>query len=225
MCLLNIIDKIYSNSHFTTILVVSIIILIILFGIVLFLGIRDAKGENKKDKNKKEELKDITFGPIDVKEKVNEDVTFEMPSITENLENFKKNLEEELKQDENKDGAEPEEGPYKVTEVNEIENTTAIPVVDEKKEDVFDITDKLASVNEHPEDSFVKVAESLQSERTERGEDDDLSDEQRAVRDEQEQMLDDYFDRLKDISESFEEINKKYMEDTNELDLPTLKDD
>ena len=57
-----------------------------------------------------------------------EDITFEFPSITKNLEAFKKSLEEELDQDkDNLLPLEKSQKPYKVLSVSEIEDTTIIP--------------------------------------------------------------------------------------------------
>ncbi len=96
---MNIIDKIYSNSHFTTILIGAIAFLVVLFIIVLCLGIKDAKKAKNPVKKEKEE-KDITFEDVPQEPKdVAEDVTFEMGTITKNLEDFKKGLEEELQND------------------------------------------------------------------------------------------------------------------------------
>lgn len=126
MYLLNIIDDIYSNKYFTTILIISIIVLIILFVIVLILGIRDSKKlEKQQEPKKEEEVKDITFEPIPEHEKIKEDVTFEMPSLSKNLEDFKKNLEEELLQESKR--------PFKVVDVNELEDTIVQPVIDEEQ--------------------------------------------------------------------------------------------
>lgn len=100
MEILNIIDNIYENSHFTTALVASVILLVVLFIIVLIIGIRDAKKDRNPKRLSEEDVNDISFDiPPDV-EKIKEDVTFEMPVLTKNLENFKKNLEEEIQNEE-----------------------------------------------------------------------------------------------------------------------------
>ena len=114
--LLNIIDKIYSSEYFTTALIVAIIILMVLFTLVFVMGMIDNKKEEiKKQKEKEAEQQDITFSEIKEEDKLKEDITFEYPSITKNLE---------------KDSLLPLEKsqkPYKVLDVNEIEDTTIIP--------------------------------------------------------------------------------------------------
>ena len=120
--MLNIIDQIYSNSHFTTLLIGAICFLVVLFIIVLYMGIRDAKKSKEPVIVDKEE-KDITFDdvPKDNKE-LEEDVTFEMPTITKNLEDFKKGLEEALQT--------TPEAPVKVNdEIDDLDNTVLMEAV------------------------------------------------------------------------------------------------
>lgn len=127
--LLNIIDKIYSSEHFTTILIIAIVILIVLFALVFIMGMIDNKKEElRKQKEEDKEQQDITFSEIKDEDRVKEDITFEYPSITKNLEDFKLSLEKELNQE--KDSLLPLEKsqkPYKVLNVSEIEDTTVIP--------------------------------------------------------------------------------------------------
>ena len=126
---LNIIDKIYSSEYFTTALIVAIIILMVLFSLVFIIGMIDNKKEElKKQKEREAEQQDITFDEIKEEDKIKEDITFEYPSITKNLEEFKMSLEKELNQE--KDNLLPLERsqkPYKVINVSEIEDTTIIP--------------------------------------------------------------------------------------------------
>ncbi len=126
---LNIIDKIYSSEYFTTALIVAIIILMVLFSLVFIMGMIDNKKEElKKQKEREAEQQDITFDEIKEEDKIKEDITFEYPSITKNLEEFKMSLEKELNQE--KDNLLPLERsqkPYKVINVSEIEDTTIIP--------------------------------------------------------------------------------------------------
>lgn len=128
---LNIIDKIYSSEYFTTALIVAIIILMVLFSLVFIMGMIDNKKEElKKQKEREAEQQDITFDEIKEEDKVKEDITFEYPSITKNLEDFKISLEQELNQE--KDSLLPLEKsqkPYKVINVSEIEDTTVIPTL------------------------------------------------------------------------------------------------
>ena len=92
--ILNIIKRIYESNYFPTLLTYSIIFLVLLFIIVLFLGLKDAKKSKEPKKIVEEETKDITFEQITELDNIKEDVTFEMPVLTKNLENFKKSLEE-----------------------------------------------------------------------------------------------------------------------------------
>ena len=128
--ILNIIDKIYSSEYFTTALIVAIVILMVLFTVVFVMGMIDNKKEELKKLKEKEEEQDITFSEIKEEDKIKEDITFEYPSITKNLEAFKTSLEQELNQE--KDSLLPLEKsqkPYRVLTVSEIEDTTVIPTM------------------------------------------------------------------------------------------------
>lgn len=145
---LNIIDKIYSSSYFTTFLVGAIVLLIILFVIVLIMGIKDSKKINQIVEEE-EEPTDITLKPLEELEKdeIKEDVTFEIPSITANLENFKKNLELELQKNNKMETLNNSNKQFKVTEVNELEDTVLLnPVeitsVEEVVEEVTEIKEE-----------------------------------------------------------------------------------
>ncbi len=136
MNVLNIIDKIYENENFTTILVVAVLVLILLFVIVLILGKKDAKKRLEPPKEVEEDVKDITFNTKPELEKINEDVTFEMPILTKNLENFKKSLEEEIQKEDNTQIRKTSgkvniknDKPVKILDMNEIEETTIIPII------------------------------------------------------------------------------------------------
>lgn len=96
MKILNLIDKIYENEYFTTFLIVAFVLLLLLFCLVFIIGMRDAKKAKMPPEEKEEDVKDITFDLPKEAESIKEDVTFEMPVLTKNLENFKKNLEEEI---------------------------------------------------------------------------------------------------------------------------------
>jgi len=141
MNILNIIDKIYENQYFTTFLLVAIIALVILFIIVLIIGIKDAKKNALPKEENVEDLKDVTLKMPEEVEKINEDVTFEMPVLTKNLENFKKNLEEEI-QSENIAEVRKTSGvvlpkinkSVKILDMSAIEDTSILPAnQDEKK--------------------------------------------------------------------------------------------
>lgn len=131
MNLLNIIDKIYGSSYFTTFLIGAIILLIVLFIIVLIMGIRDSKKINQVVEEE-EEPTDITLKPLNELEKdeIKEDVTFEIPSITANLENFKKNLELELQKNNKVETLNNSDKQFKVTQVNELEDTVLLNPTD-----------------------------------------------------------------------------------------------
>lgn len=153
---LNIIDKIYSSSYFTTFLVGAIVLLIILFVIVLIMGIKDSKKINQIVEEE-EEPTDITLKPLEELEKdeIKEDVTFEIPSITANLENFKKNLELELQKNNKVDTLNNSDKQFKVTEVNELEDTVLLnPVeitsVEEVVEEVTEIKEETKVVASMP---------------------------------------------------------------------------
>lgn len=142
MNMLNIIDNIYENSHFTTALIASVVILVVLFIIVLIIGIKDSKKSKNPSILLEEDIKDISFDiPADA-EKVKEDVTFEMPVLTTNLENFKKNLEEEIKTEEmaeirklNKDNKQKDKKMVKVLDMDELKDTAIIEIASSSDND------------------------------------------------------------------------------------------
>ena len=126
---LNIIDKIYSSEYFTTALIIAIVVLMVLFTVVFIMGMIDNKKEElKKQKELEAENQDITFSDIKEEDKIKEDITFEFPSITKNLEAFKKSLEQELNQEkDNLLPLEKSQRPCRVLDVNEIEDTAMLP--------------------------------------------------------------------------------------------------
>lgn len=129
--ILNIIDKIYESKYFTTGLISAVIVLVVLFVAVLILGIRDANRLKNPKKKDEDDIKDITFDvPSDALE-VKEDVTFEMPALTKNLEDFKRSLEEEIQREDEETNLRNAK-PVKITEVKEIENTAVMDKIDEK---------------------------------------------------------------------------------------------
>lgn len=132
MKLLNIFEKLYNHPNFNTILLWLIIISIIIFALILFLGLRD-KNKEERETLKEEEPEDITFTEIDEKDKIKEDVTFEMPTLTKNLVDFKKNIEEEIENSdnvdivpENNEKVEEDTKSIKVLDINEIEDTAIL---------------------------------------------------------------------------------------------------
>lgn len=138
MNLLNLIDKIYENEHFTTFLIIAFVILFLLFIVVLIIGMKDAKKAKMPPEEKEEDVKDITFDVPKEAESIKEDVTFEMPVLTKNLENFKKNLEEEIQTE---DIAEVRKTSgivlpktnkaVKILDMNAIEDTSILPNIKE----------------------------------------------------------------------------------------------
>ena len=138
--ILNIIDQIYSNSHFTALLIGAIAFLIVLFIVVLYMGVKDAKKAKEPVVDKKEE-KDITFEELTEEQKeVAEDVTFEMPTISKDLEDFKKGVEEELKNIPDT----IEDVPEVVEHVEDLDKTTVMETVGEFRspdEDFDDVED------------------------------------------------------------------------------------
>ena len=150
MDILSIIDKIFENDYFTKILVIAIIILVILFIIVLLLGMKDAKKAKEPKKVKEEDIKDITFEPKTETPPVKEDVTFEMPVLTKNLEEFKKNFEEEIQKEQDvevrttaQSSLSESTKPVKILDINIIEDTAVLsPVADEPEKIVTHDVDK-----------------------------------------------------------------------------------
>ena len=159
--LLNIIDKIYSSEYFTTALIIAIVILMVLFTLVFIMGMIDNKKEElKKQKEKEAEQQDITFSEIKEEDKVKEDITFEYPSITKNLEAFKISLEQELNQE--KDSLLPLEKsqkPYKVLDVSDIEDTTIIPTLTAEDLDKTLILPRIKSDHINVEENNINIGE------------------------------------------------------------------
>ncbi len=165
MNLLNIIDNIYENSHFTTALIASVVILVLLFIIVLIIGMRDARKDKSPKRLLEEDIKDVSFDIPPEAEKVKEDVTFEMPVLTKNLENFKKSLEEEIQSEEvkadvhkktNKDEEVEEKKVVKVLDMDEIKDTSILdlPSKIEKKPLPTEEKNAKAETNEDPESIY-----------------------------------------------------------------------
>lgn len=141
MNLLNIITTMFEYKYFPTIITITISFLVVTFIIVLFTGLKDAK---KKEIKKVEifEEKDITFEEPKEELIIQEEVTLEMPSLTKNLEDFKKTIEEEIKQENIVPNIEVEQNtnkslidstkPFRILNVNEIEDTIITEVISEK---------------------------------------------------------------------------------------------
>ena len=138
MNLLNIITTMFEYKYFPAIISITIGFLVIAFLVVLFAGLKDAK---KKETKKIEifEEKDITFEEPKEELIIQEEVTLEMPSLTKNLEDFKKAIEEEIKLENITPNIEVEQNtnkslidstkPFRILNVNEIEDTIITEVI------------------------------------------------------------------------------------------------
>ena len=142
MNILNIIDTIYESQWFPTALIISVIILVVLFIIVILLGVKDARKGKEPKRERLQDLKDVTFDTPSEKEAISEDVTFEIPVLTTNLENFKKSLEAEIEREEKvnvikETSKEESKKQTKVLDKATIENTDVVPIIslDDKKEE------------------------------------------------------------------------------------------
>lgn len=129
-------SEIYENANFTKFLIIAIIVLASIFAIVFLLGLRDLRKSKESNEVLDEDMKDFSFDIPDNAEQIKEDVTFEMPSLTKNLQDFKKSIEEEMQKENNevaikteiKDKSEEEKiKPYKILDIDEIEDTSILP--------------------------------------------------------------------------------------------------
>lgn len=144
MSLLNIMTTIFEYKHFNTIIIAVSLSLIALFIIVLILGIKDSHKKVRKPIQIKKEFEEITFKEEQEELIINEEITLEMPSITKNLEDFKKSIEEEIKQEQLDSNIQVEQSedkslmedtkPVKILNINEIEDTVIINTIDRKEE-------------------------------------------------------------------------------------------
>ena len=128
----------FEYKYFPAIISITIGFLVIAFLVVLFTGLKDAK---KKETKKIEifEEKDITFEEPKEELIIQEEVTLEMPSLTKNLEDFKKAIEEEIKLENITPNIEVEQNtnkslidstkPFRILNVNEIEDTIITEVI------------------------------------------------------------------------------------------------
>lgn len=98
MITLNIINNLYSNDNFVYILTFSFISLLILFFVILFLAYRDKNKKDKADKTNNNTLK-LANNKKKINNKIKEDITFEIPVISENLQQYKESIETSLKND------------------------------------------------------------------------------------------------------------------------------
>lgn len=203
---MNIIDNIYSNSHFTTILIGAIAFLVVLFIIVLYLGIKDAKKAKNPVKEEKEE-KDITFEDVPQEPKdIAEDVTFEMGTITKNLEDFKKGLEEEL-QNETAEIEIINEEPVEEITKEEKEEAQAEDEIEDNFLDLIDLK-KEETPKEKTEGNEESKEEEIELPKI--NEENKKNDLNSAERKKKEKMIDEYLSATKALS--LDEINEKIKE-------------
>ena len=144
MSLLNIMTTIFEYKHFNTIIISVSLSLVALFVVVLILGLRDSRKKTKKPIEIIKEFEEITFKEDQEELIINEEITLEMPSITKNLEDFKKSIEEEIKQEQLDSNVQVEQSedkslmedtqPVKILNINEIEDTVIINTVETKEE-------------------------------------------------------------------------------------------
>ena len=158
---LDIITKLYESSHFTTGLICVISLLVAIFSIILFKGIKDLKKESGESVFTKEPEKDITFEmpeePInnEFENIAKEEVTFEAPNLTQNLADFKNVIEEEIKQDtevpvqplEKIELVEDDKKPIKILDIDEIEDTSIFPSLDGSIDRFFSLNNNDENVN------------------------------------------------------------------------------
>ena len=93
---MNIISTLFNNDNFIDILTFSIISLTTLFIIILFLAYRD---KHKKDKPRTNILKELDNKKKVNNNKIKEDITFEMPVVSENLQRYKESIEKSFQND------------------------------------------------------------------------------------------------------------------------------
>jgi len=98
MTLESTISSLYNNKTLMNTFLIVVGILLVLFFIILTIALIEKK-KRLNPKKLEEEIKDISFELPKEEDMVKEEVTFEMPYLTKNLEDFKKNIEEELKKE------------------------------------------------------------------------------------------------------------------------------
>ena len=146
--ILNFINKIYEHKLFPKVLGIAIATLILLFIIIFLLGLKDARKLKNPRKEVEEDIKDITFNVVNEMENIKEDVTFEIPILTKNLEDFKKNIEEEIEKEskakilQKAKKNEEEKKQAKILDMNEIEDTSILPVLPQDDIERLDEPDK-----------------------------------------------------------------------------------
>ena len=138
---LNIISQLYDSENFVKFLIIAIIVLATIFAIIFLFGLRDLRKSNEPENNNDDDLKDFSFDiPADA-EQIKEDVTFEMPSLTKNLEDFKKSIEEEIQKENNQvaikeKNKEEKNKAVRILDIDEIEDTSILPKIKEEKKPV-----------------------------------------------------------------------------------------
>lgn len=163
MNLQNLITTIFEYKYFNIIIITTSLILITLFFIVLIVGLKDAKKKTKQRTKIIKEFEDITFKEEPEELIINEEITLEMPSITKNLEEFKKAIEEEIKQEkiESQINVEHSEEkslmentkPVKILNINEIEDTVII--------NTNEVQQEYQTIREKIQEEPIKITEDI----------------------------------------------------------------
>lgn len=97
--MIEFIRRLYTSSNFMKFFIYAFIILVVIFLIILFLGIHDQR-KTKRKLAKEQKKEEITFdNNIVLENNYLNDVTFEIPSLTQNLKDFKKNIEQAMKEE------------------------------------------------------------------------------------------------------------------------------
>lgn len=171
MKFIDIMTTIFEYENFATILTASTLGILLLFIIVLVAGLRDTKKKNEKPVELvKEELEEVTMEELKEDLIIKEEVTLEMPSITKNLEEFKKAIEEEIKHEDEETHMEVQlsqdkknhdsSKSIKTLNINEIENT----VITEPKKKEEEKPVELIEVEEIVEEPVIEEPVSIKEE-------------------------------------------------------------
>lgn len=97
MKILDFITKLYQNKNFIKYFLIALGIIVLLMIIVIVAYIKDKKKKYETLEELEEDVKDISFELPKEFNQIREDITFEMPVLTKNLDDFRKSIEEEIK--------------------------------------------------------------------------------------------------------------------------------
>ena len=162
MNFIDIMTTIFEYENFATILTATTLGIFLLFILVLIAGLRDKKKKNEKPIELiKEELEEVTMEELKEELIIKEEVTLEMPSITKNLEEFKKAIEEEIKYEDEDTKMDVQLGKslldnskaIKILNINEIENTV---IVEPKKKEETKPVELIEKEEEKVEEPIVE---------------------------------------------------------------------